>query len=128
MIGMRAATVSVRTLWAALFALLLAVRLLSPAGFMPAFEQGSVSIVACPDADFGAAAAPSMHHQHNKAKHQQPCPYASATSLGALGDDFSVLVGILTLAIALLLGRTLLFVDRQSAHLRPPLRGPPLPA
>jgi hypothetical protein len=45
-----------------LLALLLAVRLLSPAGFMPSFDRGTITIVACPD----AASAPAMmgHHHH----------------------------------------------------------------
>jgi hypothetical protein len=31
--------------------MLLALRVLAPAGFMPAFDHGAVTIVLCPDAD-----------------------------------------------------------------------------
>lgn len=115
-----------RAVLAALFALLLAVRLLAPAGFMPAFEHGAVTIVACPDADGGAPAP--MHHQHGKQTHHEPCPYASASSLGALGADFAALVTLLIFAAALLLGRTFLFLERHALRERPPTRAPPIPA
>jgi hypothetical protein len=115
-------------LWGALLVLLLAVRLLSPAGFMPAFDHGVVTIVACPDAEPRVMAHGAMHHHHDRAKHEAPCPYASASSLGALGPDLAALVDILILGAALLLGRTFLFIERHSRRERPPLRGPPLPA
>lgn len=104
---------------------MLAMRLLTPAGFMPVFDHGAVAIVACPDAD----PAPTMvahHHNHSKNLHQ-PCPYAAASGLGALAIDFAPLVGVLILAAALLLGRNFLLVEPNRAHERPPLRGPPLP-
>jgi hypothetical protein len=125
---MRTAPTFARATCAALLALLLALRLLSPAGFMPAFEHGAVTIVVCPDTGLELAAPAPMHHHHGKAKHQPPCPYAAASSLGALGGDFMSLAALLALAIPLLLGRTYEFVERHSARLRPPLRGPPLPA
>jgi hypothetical protein len=125
---MRTAPTFARAACAALLALLLALRLLSPAGFMPAFEHGAVTIVVCPDTGLEPAAPAAMHHHHGKAKHQPPCPYAAASSLGALGGDFMGLTALLALAIPLLLGRTYEFVERHSERLRPPLRGPPLPA
>jgi hypothetical protein len=109
--------------------MMIAVRLLTPAGFMPAFDHGAIAIVVCPDAD--PAPAPVMavqhHHDHSKRIHQ-PCPYASASGLGALAADFPLLIGILIFATALLLGRSFLFIDLGHAHERPPLRGPPIPA
>lgn len=127
MIRMSAASSPIRFAWAALFALLLAVRSLAPAGFMPAFDHGAVTIVACPD----APVVPAMHHHHpgdHKGSNHEPCPYASASSLGALGVDFAPLVGVILVAVALLLGRTFLFVERQSRRERPPAIGPPLSA
>lgn len=115
-----------RSFCAALLALMMAVRLLAPAGFMPSFEHGAVTIVACPDADGGGAMA-AHHDQHSKKLHQ-PCPYASASGGGSLAADFVPLVGVLILAAALLLGRTFQFLERSRAHERPPLRGPPIPA
>ena len=111
-----------------MLALVLALRLLTPAGFMPAFDRGAVTIVACPDADGGSSVSPVHHHHGGSKVPHQPCPYAAASGLGALGSDFGSLLAILILVPALLLGRTLLFLDRQSARLRPPTRAPPIPA
>jgi hypothetical protein len=123
---MRTAPASIRFAIAALFALL-ALRSLAPAGFMPAFDHGAVTIVACPDAS--PAMAGMRHHgstDHDFAHH--PCPYASAASLGALGPDWAPLLVLPFFATVLLLGRTFLFVERQTARERPPSRGPPIPA
>ena len=118
-----------RLIWGALFAMLLGLRLLSPAGFMPSFAQGELTIIVCPDAAFDAAPAmPLHHHHHHSARHREPCPYAAASSLGALGVDFfQLLPSVLVLAAAILLGRSFLFLERHANRLRPPLRGPPLP-
>jgi hypothetical protein len=120
---MRAAPASIRFAWAALFAVLLAVRSLAPAGFMPAFDGGAVNIVACPD----AAPAPMHHHGEHKDFHQ-PCPYAAAGAVGTLGPDWLPFIAIAMFAAALLLGRTFLFIERHATRERPPLRGPPIPA
>jgi hypothetical protein len=114
-----------RTISAALLALLIAVRLLAPAGFMPSFDHGAVTIVACPDADAGGATMSAHHDGHSKKLHQ-PCPYAAATAIGSLSAEVGGVVAILILSAALLLGRTFLFLERSRAHERPPLRGPPL--
>jgi hypothetical protein len=71
------------------------------------------------------------HHQYGDRHHQQlhqPCPYASASGLGALLVGFALIVGVLILAGALLLGRNFLLVKLGRAHERPPSRGPPLSA
>jgi hypothetical protein len=93
---------------------------------MPAFENGMVTIVICPD-----AAPVAAHHEHRSGHHDgrhRPCPYAAASALGALGPDWPPLLPALFFAVALLLGRTFLFVERHSRRERPPLRGPPIPA
>lgn len=105
--------------------MMLALRVLTPAGFMPSFDHGAVTIVVCPDANPVPAMA-AHDHGHSKKLHQ-PCPYASASGLGGLAVDFAPLIDVLILAVALLLGRTFLFMERSRAHERPPLRGPPLP-
>jgi len=111
-----------------LLALLLAVRLLSPAGFMPSFDRGTITIVACPD----AASAPVMmgHHHHSPGskKPHQPCPYASASLLSAVGDYLPLLATLFTIGLTPLLGPRFLFIEASRLWLRPPLRGPPLPA
>ena len=96
----------------------------APAGFMPAFDGGAVTIVACPDA---APATPMHHHGDHKSFHQ-PCSYAAAGALGALGNDWAPLAAVVLFAAALLLGRTFLFIERHATRERPPLRGPPISA
>jgi hypothetical protein len=106
--------------------LALALRLLSPAGFMPAFAHGAVTILACPD----AAPAPINHHHHSsdhKSAHQQ-CPYAAASGLAAAGVEWPATALVLAFAAALLLGRTYAFLERQRDGERPPAIGPPIPA
>lgn len=123
---MREASAPTRLAAAALLALLLAVRSLAPAGFMPAFEKGAVAIIICPDAAPAAA-----HHHHgpgDRTGQHQPCPYAAASALGALGADWPPLLAALFFVAALLLGRPFLFIDRHCGRERPPLRGPPIAA
>ena len=114
-----------RTIFGALFALALALRLLSPAGFMPSFGHGAVTIVACPE----FAAAPSMAHQHHRPgqKEHQVCPYAAGAAAGTVADSFLLIASVLFVS-TLLLGRTFHFLERHRHRERPPLRGPPLPA
>jgi len=125
MIRMREAPISIRIAAAALLALLLAPRSLAPVGFMPAFDHGAITIVICPDA---APVHPSHHQSGDHKSLHQPCPYASASAFAATGPDWGPLLPVLFFAVVLLLGRTFVFVERNSARLRPPLRGPPIPA
>lgn len=130
MVRMRAAPISSRFTWAVLFALLLGLRCLAPAGFMPAFDHGVVTIVACPDA--GGGTLPMMHHHldpaHRSIAHQ-PCPYAAASSVGAVGPDWAPIVfAPMVFAVSLVLGRTFPFIERHLSGERPPAIGPPIPA
>lgn len=118
----------VRTAVALAMAVLLALRLLNPAGFMPSFDHGAVTIVACPEGVPVAGMAGHDHHQHAKAKLHQTCPYASGAALGGLANEPAPLVAVLLVGLAFLLGRAFTFLDKQRAHDRPPLRGPPIPA
>jgi hypothetical protein len=115
-----------RALFGALLALILAMRLLTPAGFMPAFEHGTLTIVACPDAE---PAAPSAHHHHGGAKKpHQTCPYAAGAAAGTLADTVALLAAVLAFGAAPLLGRAFRFLERHRSGDRPPPRGPPLTA
>ncbi len=115
-----------RGLLAALLGFALAIRLLSPAGFMPAFEHGLVTIVSCPD--YEPAAPMSQHHHGKSGKLHQPCPYASASAPGTLAGAFPLIAALLVFGTILLFGRTFRFIERHRHHERPPLRGPPLTA
>src|SRR3954451_6220498 len=82
---MNALSATARSAAAALLVLLLAVRMLSPAGFMPAFDRGTITIVACPD--YEAADPPMAHHHHNGGKkHHQPCPYAAGAAAATMAN------------------------------------------
>lgn len=126
--GMRTAQRSIRLAVAVLLALLLAQRSLAPAGFMPAFDHGALMISLCPDAP---TVMPPMHRKHPAGHNfaHQPCPYAAASALGALGPDGTpMLPSVAFFAATLLLGRKFFFVERQGRRDRPPPRGPPIPA
>lgn len=120
-------TAMMRRAMALALALILAMRLLTPAGFMPAFDHGAVTIVACPDAEPSIAPMAAHHGGHSKKLHQ-PCPYAAASGLGSLVADFGPPIGLIFFAVALQLGRTFLFIERSRSAERPPSRGPPIPA
>jgi len=95
----RRRTAIARSAVALAMALLLALRLLSPAGFMPEFVDGAVTIVACPDA--GPVAAMAGHdHQQSKAKLHQTCPYAAAAGLGGLVNEPAPLIALLVVGLA----------------------------
>jgi len=111
----------------ALLALTLALRLLSPAGFMPAFDRGAVVIVACPDAS--PAPAPMREHEHGDHRNfHQLCPYASGVSLGNMGPGPLSLAPLPMVEGAVLVFSGFIWVRRLRRHERPPLRGPPIPA
>ncbi|MGE5562625.1 MAG: hypothetical protein ACM3ZV_04870 [Bacillota bacterium] len=123
MVRMRAAPVHLRFALTLALGLLLALRSLAPAGFMPAFDHGALTIVACPDAP-----SPMHHHGEQKSLHQ-PCPYAAAAGLHAVAPDWQPLATAFSFfAVALLLGRTFLFVVRHDRRERPPAIGPPIAA
>ena len=120
----------IRFAWAAALALLLSLRLLGSAGYMPALEHGALTIIACPDAELSAPfTIPAGHHHHHGAKHNHgTCPYAEASALGALAADFTPLLAVVIFAVALLLGCSFVFFERQRTRERPPAIGPPIPA
>lgn len=125
---MRSAFPPIRMLCAGMLALLLALRMLSPAGFMPAFDHGAVSIVACPD--YETVPQPMPHHLRNhgaKHDHHQPCPYAAGASVGTAPDLF-LFAATLVFRGTLLVDRKLEFAQARRRHERPPLRGPPVNA
>jgi hypothetical protein len=128
MLSLRSAATPTGGIWATLLTLALALRLLTPAGFMPAFDHGAVSIVACPDWDGGTPATPTHHHHGGSKTTHQPCSFAAGSGLGALTGALGPLLDVWILAPALLLGRIFLFLERRSARERPPTRAPPFAA
>jgi hypothetical protein len=127
-----------RLLLAALLALWLGVRLLTPAGFMPSFANGSLAIVECPEADgaplpmampdMPGMAMPDAGHDHGKNGFHQLCPYAQAASLVGIDPGMAVLAILVLLAALSPVARALLAFSRRATRDRPPSQGPPLPA
>lgn len=70
-IPVRTASGLARSITATLLALLLGLRLLTPEGFMPAFDHDAVTIVACPDADLTAVPPMAAHHNGSKKVEQR---------------------------------------------------------
>jgi hypothetical protein len=120
----RAAPTSHRATLAVLMALAMALRLLSPVGFMPAFDHGAVTIVPCPDA--APAGIAMMHHHHGDKAHPQPCPYAAGSAAGPLPWIASAALPSAPMAAeqpaATLAENAPAAQDRE----RPPATGPPL--
>jgi hypothetical protein len=125
MTAVRTASRATRALFGVVLALVLALRLLSPAGFMPSFAAGSVTIVACPDSS--VPWTPSVHHHGDtRAQHQQ-CPYAAAGASTA-PVDLALLATVLFASVALLIRRPYGLLRRTRLRDRPPPIGPTLPA
>jgi hypothetical protein len=120
---------------AALLALALAMKLLVPAGFMLDASGGTIRLELCSGTGPMSAmvAMPGMAHhsghddgQHHKA--DAPCPYASLTAPGLAGADPLLLALAIGFIVALGVWRSAPTPLPVAPRLRPPLRGPPLPA
>jgi hypothetical protein len=117
-------------------ALALVVRVLVPAGFMPMVDRGGISIVLCTGTgpQTVSMAMPGMDHgaEHGPAKHdggkpEAPCAFAGLSAPALGGADPALLLG--ALLFILLAGWAPVRRPAVAApRLRPPLRGPPLPA
>jgi len=117
---------AIKTVFAVVLALVLAVRLLIPAGFMPEFGPGTLSIVACPDAGPAPSSGHHSHHGQPKKTHS-PCPYAAGAAAASL-PEAGVQALIALFGATPLAWRTFLFVQRNRTGELPPVRGPPIPA
>ncbi|RDE06419.1 hypothetical protein DVW87_01475 [Sphingomonas aracearum] len=114
----------------------LAMRVVVPAGFMPVFDGGRVTLALCDG--FGpvapaapAAAMPDMAHGHGPVHEHptdgatSPCAFADL-ALPALGAaDPIVLLAALAFVAVLALLQAPLPLPALARRLRPPLRGPP---
>jgi hypothetical protein len=127
----RAAPVLTRSAWAAMLALVLALRLMTPTGFMPSFDDGPAvvpcdGIVAAPPPMKMAHRAHHDGHQHGTAGHQT-CPYAAGASPALLPlDSFAGIEPPLISATAVA-AFAAAFVLRSRQD-RPPSTGPPAAA
>jgi hypothetical protein len=123
---MRTMPASTRSIWALVLAIVLAMRLVTPAGFMPVVAHGQIAIVICDD-----GAGPPVHHHHGSVPggHQhQPCPYSSMSSSGATSVPFAPILAVLGVLAALIPWIAAASLQMRRNYERPPLRGPPISA
>lgn len=122
-----------RPLAALLLAAALLMKLAIPAGYMPSVAGGGIAIVLCPGAaPVPTAAMPGMsHHKPDSRDHgkaESPCAFAGLSVPSMAGADPIQLA----LALLAIFAAALVVAPpapmRRPRHLRPPLRGPPLPA
>jgi hypothetical protein len=126
MAAIKTASVPSRAILALALVSLLALRLMSPPGFMPAFANGAVTIIVCPDAEPASGLGDHNHHgSHSKVVHQT-CAYASASTFGAAPADAPVLAAPFAAAATSLIARPFAFAGQHRDHERPPPRGPPI--
>jgi len=114
-------------MWSLTLSLLIALRLLSPPGFMPSFDRGAVTITLCPDAEPGPKSVGDHHHRgHSSAAHQN-CAYASAPSLGTAPGEAPQLEPAAAQTEPPIARPTVTAIAAWTRE-RPPVRGPPIPA
>jgi hypothetical protein len=132
---MRAASGSIRFAWAALFALLLSVRVLASSGYMPELEDGRLTLMLCPDGQWTAqsSAMPDMagmagHDDRSSSHHHLTCPYAAAAAMPFASAESAKILVLAPLPFIAFAGNALAtFVDRRRFE-RPYSTGPPLRA
>jgi hypothetical protein len=107
----------------------LGLRVMLPAGTMPVFEKQRIAVLVCHGAGGSAASVElDLPMKPKSESAAERCAFAdlSVPPLGGV-DPF-----LLSLALAFVLALWLTFSRplpaRTIAHLRPPLRGPPIPA
>jgi len=108
---------------ATIVAAALLLRVLVPAGFMPSFSGGQFNVSIC------TGKGPAQLHLAVPGEHSEsaasPCAFADL-SLPLLTDADPVqLAAALAFAVAAALVLAVALPARRTAHLRPPLRGPP---
>jgi hypothetical protein len=113
-----------------LLACALAVRMLVPAGWMPAAGGGPLAIEPCPAADASPIIAMAGHHHDarhhsHKAQHDGDCAFAPLSSGFAASDQPAALLTKMPVAAARPHIPAELFFATGPPALPPPARGPP---
>lgn len=124
---MRTAPNQFRAVWAMMLALVLAMRLVTPAGFMPSFNQGRLTVVECP----GSGPMPMMPMSgmdHSQKKVCQSCPHATATGAGLVDGQPLLLAATTFATVSHSIASAFALSLRRGQHERPPAIGPPIPA
>ena len=125
-----------RRLAAVLVALALCIKALVPAGFMVGANTKLITIEICADASGGKLtrhmAIPleggTAGEQSGYGKSDATCAWTSLAQAAHSGADTELLALALAFILALGFLRQTAEPARRSSHIRPPSRGPPLPA
>jgi len=114
-----------RLLACLLFAAALAMRVLVPAGFMPA-ASGEIAVEICSGSG-PMTMVMELPGSPDKAEHKpdSPCAFSALAAPGLAGADPVQLAIALALILAMALFLAPVARVRRVARLRPPLRGPP---
>ena len=118
----------------ALIALALLARLLVPAGVMPSVSGGIVTVELC--SGYGVEkvtiAIPGLPDQHQQQgehrKGDSPCTFSGLTAPSLGGADPLILAISIAFIVATAFRNAPIVHERRATWLRPPLRGPPIPA
>jgi hypothetical protein len=111
-----------RPLLSVFLALLLAVRLASPWGFMPGEAGGRFALVECPD----AIPIPSAHHGTDHGAKAKPlCPFATGMAAAGPLPQAAALPAPPPWPATLRLAPDVSVPVARAAFLRPPSRAPP---
>ncbi|SFF96096.1 hypothetical protein SAMN05518801_104175 [Novosphingobium sp. CF614] len=120
------------TLAALLLAAVLCLKIVMPAGYMPQAQGEGIVVALCSSAADGASVLIRVgqkdgHEAAGKAM-DHPCIFAShgAAMLGAAPPAIALAALLFVFAVAIL--RRPLALPAPGGQIRPPLRGPPLPA
>lgn len=128
MLPMRTAAVPARLTFAALLALLLSLRVIASAGYMPMIEHGRLELTLCPDGAWTAPAPamPGMDHHGQKTAHHSECPYAAAAATPWANGNAAPMIAAEHVAFARFLpNRVTAKVSTRSPAPPPPATGPP---
>jgi hypothetical protein len=117
-----------RGIWTPLFALLVTLRVIASAGYMPMVEQGHLTVALCPDGEWTANAMPAMDHHGGKPKHHQKCPYAAAAATPFATGDAAPQFPLLPLSFPFVAASALSSFAFTAPFERPYSTGPPLRA
>lgn len=115
----------------ALVALALAMNVVVPGGFMPVMQTGKLLVMVCTgmgqqQVEIDVPGAPAKEDGANR-NAAQPCAFAGLGQPMLPGADPVQLAAALAFILALGFVAVVVPAIVRAPHLRPPLRGPPLP-
>lgn len=115
---------------ALLVAAALVLRILLPVGFMPLVEDGRIVVRICNAAGPAQVSIeiPGLEHKSKAPQAQTGCAFADLSLPWLAGADPIQLAALALFILVLGLAPSSILPPRAAARLRPPLRGPPLPA